>query len=333
MTFERFEDYYQQPENGFSTDKRPNFTTLELLLVPEEATRVAALRAGDADIAPITMGSKNQVEAGDGRVVFGEEAAYFRVVQMGCMNPQFPCHDIRVRQALNLAFNKELMRDQLYGGPEVMQVKGWGSISPSTIGYSPELDPYPYDPDKARQLLAEAGYKTPTNPDGKDFGKLIINTYVSPSLPLMPESAQLGAEFWKRELGIDAEVRVGDQSALKKSCRLTEDCYGQILWRDNETKVDGVGSLRSVYGYRPDRFDVVHDDQELFDMVKDALTVFEPVEREKVLNSTYRRIRDEYYHIALGYVNLPWGVGPRVLTWDPYPLAFYPSAIHTITLK
>ena len=333
MTFERFDDYYQQPDNGFPIDKRPNFTTLELLLVPEEATRVAALRAGDADIAPITMGSKNQLEAGGGRVVFGEEAAYFRVIQMGCMRSEFPCHDIRVRQALNLAFNKELMRDTLYGGPEVMQVKGWGSISPSTIGYSPELDPYPYDPDKARQLLAAAGYKTPDHPDGKDFGKLIINTYVSPSLPLMPESAQLGAEFWKRELGIDAEVRVGDQSALKKACRLTEDCYGQILWRDNETKLDGVGSLRSVYGYRPDRFDVVHDNQELFDLVKDALIVFDPVEREKILNSTYRRVRDEHYHISLGYVNLPWGVGPRVLTWEPYPLAFYPSAIHTITLK
>ena len=70
MTFERFEDYYQQPANGFSVDRRPNFATLELLLVPEEATRVAALRAGDADIAPITMGSKNQVEAGGGRVIF-----------------------------------------------------------------------------------------------------------------------------------------------------------------------------------------------------------------------------------------------------------------------
>ena len=77
----------------------------------------------------------------------------------------------------------------------------------------------------------------------------------------------------------------------------------------------------------------MHDDQELFDLVKQALTVFEPVERAKVLNSTYRRIRDEHYHVGLGYINLPWGVGPRVLTWEPYPLAFYPSAIHTITLK
>ena len=333
MTFERFDDYYFQPQYGYSTDLRPKFTTLDLVLVPEEATRVAALRAGEADIAPITMSSKKSVEAGGGRVVFGEEAAYFRVVQMGCMKPQYPCYDLRVRQALNYAVNREEMRDTLYGGPEVMRIKGWGSISPSTIGYSPELDPLPFDPEKARSLLAEAGYKTPDNPSGKDFGELILNTYVSPGLPLMPESAQLVAEYWNRELGINAVVRVGDQSALKKSCRLTEDCYGQILYRDNETKVDGVGSLRSVYGYRPDRKDIVHDNQELFDVVSDAMAVFQPVEREKALKSAYLRIRDEHYHVQIGYINLPWGVGPKVLTWEPYPLSFYPSAIHTITLK
>jgi ABC-type transport system substrate-binding protein len=225
------------------------------------------------------------------------------------------------------------MRDQLYGGPEVMQIKGWGSISPSTIGYSPELDPLPFNPEKGRSLLTEAGYKNPDNPDGKDFGELILNTYVSPGLPLMPESAQLVAEYWNRELGINAVVRVGDQSALKKSCRLTEDCYGQILYRDNETKVDGVGSLRSVYGYRPDRNDIVHDRQELFDLVSDAMAVYEPVQREKALRSTYQQIRNDFYHVHLGYINLPWGVGPRIQAWEPYPLAFYPSALHTITLE
>ena len=38
---------------------------------------------------------------------------------------------------------------------------GWGRRNPSTIGYSPELAPFPFDPDKARALLAEAGYKPP----------------------------------------------------------------------------------------------------------------------------------------------------------------------------
>jgi peptide/nickel transport system substrate-binding protein len=331
MSFERFDDYYYQPQNGFPTDKRLNFTLLDLRLVPEEATRVAALRAGDADIAGVSLASRNQVEAGGGRLVFGQEGAYFRIRQYGCWNPQFPCHDQRVRQALAYAIDKELMRDTLYG-PDVMVVKGWTAVTPSTKGYSPELDPFPFDPDKARQLLAEAGYKTPENPSGKDFGKLIVNTWSSTASPLMPESAQLAAEFWKTELGLDVEVRVGDEAALKKASSLTEELYGQILWRDNEARIDAADILRSGYG-SPERLDRTHNDPELFALTQTAAAVFNPVEREDGLNSAYQRMREEGYDINVGYLNIPFGVGPRVLTWEPYPLAFYPSALHTITLK
>ena len=90
------------------------------------------------------------------------------------------------------------MQNQLYGGPEVTQVKGWATVTPSGISYSPDLHRYPFEPVKARQLLAEADY-----PGGKGFGKLVINTYVSTAMPFLPESAQLGAEFWRRELGLD----------------------------------------------------------------------------------------------------------------------------------
>ena len=56
MEFERFDDYYYQPENGFDEDRRVKFSTLELRLVPEEATRVAAIRSGEADVAPASLG-------------------------------------------------------------------------------------------------------------------------------------------------------------------------------------------------------------------------------------------------------------------------------------
>jgi peptide/nickel transport system substrate-binding protein len=327
MSFERFDDFYYQPANGFPIDKRVKFTELDLRLVPEEATRVAALRAGDADIAPVSLAAREQMEAGGGRLIFGQEGVYFYVRQLGCWKEQFPCHDKRVRQALAYAIDKELMRDQLYGGPEVMQVKGWPSVVPSTIGYSPELDPFPFDPDKARQLLADAGY-----PEGRGFEKLIVNTWVSSSFPLMPESAQVAADSWRRELGLDVEVKVGDEAALKEGTRLTEDYHGQILWRDNEARIDAASILRSGYGTE-DRKDGAHNDPELFELTQQALAVFEPSERPKALNNVYRRMREEAYDINLGYINIPWGVGPRIKTWEPYPMAFYPSALHTITLK
>ena len=331
MEFERFEDYYYQPKNGLPEDRRPKFSFFDLRLVPEEATRVAAIRAGDADIGPVSIGARKQLEAGGARVVFGREGVYFRPRLFGCYQPlDHPCTDRRVRQALNYAMDKEQIQ-KLLGGPEVMEIKGWAATTPSTIGYSPEIDPFPFDPDKARQLLAEAGYKTPTNPQGKDFGKFVINTWVSSAMPLLPESAQLAADFWKRELGIDTEVRVGDEVGLKKA-RKTGELNGQMLWRDNETRLDASSVTRSGYG-DPDRKDKSHDDPEIYKLVQDAVGVFDQDKLEDTWVTVYRRLRDEQYEVSVGYVNIPWAVGPSIATWQPYPLAIYPSALHTITLK
>ncbi len=326
MTFERFEDYYYQPKYGFPEDRRVKFKSLDLRLVPEESTRVAAVRAGEADIAPVSLVSRKQVEAGGGRLVFGQEGAYFRIQTRGCQKSQFPCSDRRVRQALDYAINREIIRDKLFGGPEVMQAKGWAAVTPSTIGYSPELDPPLFDPAKARQLLADAGY-----PGGKGFGKLLINTWQSASVPFLPESAQLVADYWKKELGLDVEVKIGEESNLKKQI-LTEELYGQVVVSDNEARIDAGGINRNAYG-TPGHGSRYHETQELFDLMQKALAVSDAAERPKVFNSTYRRLRDEAYELSLGYVNIPWAAGPRVQTWQPYPLAFYPSNMYGLTLK
>ena len=302
------------------------FTTLDLFLVPEESTRAAAIRAGDADIAPITLATREQVEEGGARVVFGQEGVYMYIRQAGCFKPQFPCYNKAVRQALAYAFDKELMRDRLFGGPEAFQAKGWTHVTPSSIGYSPELDPYPFDPEKARQLLAEAGY-----PGGEGFSKLIVNTWVSSSMPFLPESAQLIAESWRNELGLDVEVRVGDEAALKEEF-LTDRLHGQILIRDNETRLDGSSSQRNSYG-TPDHAGRLHENPEITKMVLDSLAVFDPEQRAVAFNEGYKRLREESYDISVGYINIPWAVGPRVAEWQPRPLAFYPSELHTLTLK
>jgi hypothetical protein len=70
----------------------------------------------------------------------------------------------------------------------------------------------------------------------------------------------------------------------------------------------------------------------LFETVQQALSVIDPAEQPAALNNLYRELREEQYELGIGYVNIPWAVGSRVLTWEPFPLAFYPSAYHTITL-
>ena len=340
IEFERFADYYFQPANGFDEDRTVKFATLDLRLVPEEATRVAAMRAGDADVAPVSLRAREQVEKGGGRIVWGAEGGYFRVMLFGCWSgaeregmEAYPCVDKRVRHALSYAIDKELMRDRLYGGPEAMEVEkgGWGAVTPSTIGYSADLKPFPFDPDKARELLAEAGYKTPTNPNGKDFGPLVVNTWVSALMPFLPESAQLAAENWKRELGIETEVVVGEEVSMKEAYKAGQ-LDGQIVWRDNETRLDAASIMGSHFGRR-DKRDRGHNDPAIFDAVDEAISVFADEDRPAALNTLYRRLYEEQYLIGIGTINIPWALGPDVADWQPFPVAFYPSSMHTLTLK
>ncbi len=329
LSLERFDDYYYQPANGFPEDRRANFQFLDMLLVPEEATRAAAIQAGQADIAPLSLETRDQVESGGGRLVFGREAAYWRVVFPHMYDdPSLPYNDKRVRRALAHAIDKELLMNKLYGGSEVAEVRGFGPITPGTVGYSDDLDPLAFDPDLARELLADAGY-----PDGEGFGKVIINTYASAGggIPFLAESALVAADFWKRELNLDVEVRVGDDTTLNKAWR-NRELTGTIFWRDNETRRDAVGTARAYYG-RPDFNRALHNDQALFDMVLEAIEVFDLNTRTQALNDLYKVFAEEQYQISIGYTNLPWGAGPRIANWEPFPSNPYPSAIWTMILK
>jgi peptide/nickel transport system substrate-binding protein len=331
MEFERFQDYYYQPSNGLPEDRRPKFANFDLRSVPEEAIRVAAIRAGEADIAPVTLQAKGQVEAGGGRLVFGREGVYFHFVCELCWkDPEFLLYDKRVRQALAYSIDKELMRDTLYGA-EAMEVKGWGFVTPATIGYTPAVDPFPFDPGKARELMAEAGYKTATNPEGKEPGTLIINTLTSPSLPLLPEASQLIAENWKRELGIDVEVRVGEKVGLE-GAEDAGELAGQWYFRDNETRVDATGITKGVYG-NPSRISRYQDDPKVYAQIDEALAIADPEKQVVTLEKLYQQLRDEQYNLAIGYLNIPWAVGPRVVSWESKPLSLFPNNLHNLILE
>jgi ABC-type transport system substrate-binding protein len=145
------------------------------------------------------------------------------------------------------------------------------------------------------------------------------------------ESAQLGAEFWRRELGLDVEVRVGDSTGINERQRAGE-LNGQILWRDNEARKDATSIINARYG-DPESDIRYHEDPELVRLVQENLQILDADERAQATKELALRLRDESYELGIGYVNTPWGVGPRVVTWEPYPLSLWVSALHTITLK
>ena len=312
-----------------------------MTLVPEEATRVAALATGEGDIGRVSQATFDQVESGGGKIVFSPESVIIESYLFGCYDDSLPCHDKGVRQALNYAINKEQMRDGLFGD-EVFKINGFWIVTESTIGYDTDLDPFKFNPSKARELFTAAGLKNPDNPGGKDFGTMVLNTYPDPLLPTLTESARMAAANWEEELGLTVEVRVLDKVTYTKLRTKTPELLsGQAVWVAQNTRMDGAGITRAVaitsqretdYNRKFQPNTRIHNDTSLFEMLKETMLSTGQATAEEDWHAAYVRMRDEAYHLSLGYVNAPWGTGPRILTWDPFPVCEYACAYHTIKI-
>ena len=334
ITFERFADYYYHPDNGLPEDRRAQVQTLILRAVPELATRVAALRAGEADLVEASLAVRDQIENAGGRIIFAPEASYITLAIKGCWVPETRCSDKRVRHALDYAIDDVLIKDTLYSD-EVAVVTGNGhGVTPSSLGYSPELAPFPYDPDKARELMQAAGYKVPGSSEGKDFGKLIINTWDAGDTPFVPDMANLIAEFWRTELGIDAEVLVSDRNIINARNR-AQELHDQVRLGTNEPKYDTGSRLQSGYidiesKYR--RFER-QADPEFQDMLIDVQKVVDPALRQEAMNRAWLAVQEWHSDWSPMYINSVWGAGERVEEYRPWSLANLFNAAYTIRLK
>lgn len=322
IQFERFDDYYDPSQ-------LPQFTHLTLGLVPEVATRVQALNAGQADIIQADLTVRDQIEEGGNQAVMTTEAGYPWFMLLGCWEEANPCSDKSVRLALDLALDKELIMGGIYG--DAWLNAGWMLATPNVLGYTEELAPREADPDEARRLLAEAGY-----PDGEGFPPLIIN---APSTGgdvalCCSEIALLVAQQWSEVLGIPTEVRVGDLPTLRDR-RFAGELDGQVFIRDNDSRWDGASLTRGQYGSTPGNpsSDRLSEDPELLAAVEEAEEAFTPDDREEAYAELYPILREENYEIALGTINAIWGVGPRVQGWEPLPIIPRPTALWTIQLS
>jgi peptide/nickel transport system substrate-binding protein len=144
---ERFEDYWGE---------KPSVKEARFLFVPEDATRVAKLRAGEVDfISACPYPMVNDVAKSPGlKVVRLATNHPTMAVVFSNLNPKVPWHDKRVRLAMACAIDCDaIIKNILFGIPN-----RWVFLSPNELGYDPNLKHYPYDPKKAKELLAEAGF-------------------------------------------------------------------------------------------------------------------------------------------------------------------------------
>src|SRR5438093_3027840 len=134
----------------------PNVKRLVLKSVPEVGTRLAMLKTGEADIAVALDGPEGLEVKRDPRLqlVSTRHASIFWIEFAEQWDPKSPWHDKRLRQAVDFALDRKTTNEAACLGfcPPA------GVIVPRVMDFALQVEPPPYDPQKAKQLLTEARY-------------------------------------------------------------------------------------------------------------------------------------------------------------------------------
>jgi len=158
---------------------RPNLDEIFVRFVPDDASQVAALKAGDGDLGTfIAYSDIPDLEAAGVKMVnvfsgYNEGLYFYLGHQVGGEPRGHPAlQDVRVRQAIALATNRAGLCQDLLLGLTVPAATDWDN----TPWVDPSIEPWPYDPERAKALLDEAGWKD-SNGDGvrdKDGVELVL---------------------------------------------------------------------------------------------------------------------------------------------------------------
>jgi peptide/nickel transport system substrate-binding protein len=183
----------------------PQFKRMTLLLVPEQSTRLAMVRTGEAAIVSISPDALKEARSGGMKIVTvpGTMQAIYQF--WGLYRPEAkgsPLTDVRVREALSLAIDRQQLIDH------VMAKEARWPLPFTMYRYSIDVDvprweawaktAYRYDPARAKRLLAEAGH-----PNG--FRMTFWNTAL-PGTPFMIQIGEAVAGFWEK-VGIKVDMR------------------------------------------------------------------------------------------------------------------------------
>ena len=277
----------------------PPFARVEFRAVPELSTRVADLRTGKADLVVQLDADAALQLKGDkrGRVlsVPTERVAYFR------LNPQAgPTKDLRVRKAIAYAINRQLIIDGLEAGyakpTDVM-------VSESAFGYTTQVAGYPFDPEKAKQLVKESG---------------IGNTELEISTsPVFDQRVVQAIQQMLRDVGINAKISMTDMATFLKGMQVKPE-EGQITsfgrWSCACQDVDGI------------MFPMLHSSSiwsntrlpELDKALDAGRSNLDPKERMKHYLNAHTIVHAEVPLIPLYQVNIIYG-GAKELNWQPTP--------------
>jgi peptide/nickel transport system substrate-binding protein len=284
LVLEAFDQYWRKP---------PIVKRLVFKVVPDDATRVAALKRGEVDVAYAIWGAlAEEVRRTSGLTLKATLVPTpFWVYFADQWDSKSPWHDRRVRLAANLALDRQTINQ----AENLGFARITNSIIPATFDFYWQPPLYPHDPAKARQLLAEAGY-----PNGFDAGDYSVDAAFTNVAEATVNSLQ--------PVGIRARVRALERAAFfktfgeKKLKGLVQGASG--AFGNAATRLEAFVASGGVYAYGgyPD----------IDGLFREQATELDRKRREAALHRIQQLVHEKAIFAPIYQIAAMTGVGPRV---------------------
>jgi peptide/nickel transport system substrate-binding protein len=284
LTFEAFDQYWR---------KTPNLKRLVFKVIPEESTRLAALKRGEVDIVYSIRGelaeelSRTKGLSLKPAVIQGTFWLYFP----DQWDPKSPWADPRVRLAASLAVNRTTINQALTLGHSKLT----GSIIPDSFEHYWQPPAPVYDPVRATQLLTEAGYA-----QGFDAGDYYCDTtYANLGEAVLNDLQAVGIRAKLRPLERAAFFKGYSEKAYKNIIQGASGAFGNTATRLENFVVKG-GAY--VYGNHPD-IDALFEQQ---------AAELDAKKREAMLHKIQQLVHERTIYAPIWQLAFINGAGPRV---------------------
>jgi peptide/nickel transport system substrate-binding protein len=284
LVFEAFDQYWR---------KTPNVKRLVFKVIPDEATRLAALKRGEIDVVYSVRGElAEELQRTAGltlKPVVIQAPQWVNFVDQ--WDPKSPWHDRRVRLAANLAVDRKSINQAVTLGHSRLT----NSMIPSTFDFYWQPPPYPFDPAQAKKLLADAGY-----PNGFDAGDYFMDISYA--------NVQEIVANYLQQIGIRSKLKAVERAAYWSG--YADKKYRNLAYTASGAFGNAATRLESfivkggpyVYGSYP----------EIDSLFKDQAGELDRKKREAMLHKIQQLVHEKTMVLPiweLGFLN---GHGPRV---------------------
>jgi peptide/nickel transport system substrate-binding protein len=275
----------------------PPFQRVIFRPVPEASGRVSGLLAGDYDIiTAVPPDDFDRINDNEGTQAIGVASTRTKMVKFTATEE--PLNDPLVRQALNYAVDKEVLIETFLPDMGVEPSK-CQILTENYTGYNPNLEPYPYDPDRARELLEEAGY-----PDGFELDfDVPTGTYLRGEEIAQAVVGQL------EQVGVRVQINEMPFSVFMDKY-IEEQNPGQLqylTWAWPTIDAGGIlGLLQEDSAYS------FYENDEFNRLLAEAQTTVDPDEREEIFHEITQLLCEEPPCIYLFPQPATFGMSSRV---------------------